>query len=209
MSRSEYRERQRQQDLSDTHTLDGGEDASTLGFSLGSVQSAPALGGLGAGLNGNSGGGGGGGLGGGGGRKAFSGGGDGGGRGTSITAFENVNPFAGGVRVATSTPKRVTGEGRTVAATATGGDLSPLSASVGGQSGGMFGFGAGPESSSVGEESDDLHLALVKVGRFLPSRQRETVQDRKSRTKHFRWNRAALPYDRRYESRRHERELLG
>ncbi len=57
MSRSEYRQRQRQQGMSDAHTLDGGEDASTLGFSLGSVQSAPALGGLGLGLDGSGGGG--------------------------------------------------------------------------------------------------------------------------------------------------------
>lgn len=157
MSRSEYQERQRKQDLSDANTLDGGEDTSTLGFSLGSVQSAPALGGLGLAV-GQRGSGGAGGAGsgaeGGGGRRAVSGGG-GGSRGTSITAFENVNPFAGGIRVATSTPQTFGG--------ATGGDLSPLSASVGGQSGGKLFSGAGPETTSVGEE-DDPHLALVKVG---------------------------------------------
>lgn len=154
MSRAEYRERQRKQDLSDANTLDCGEDTSTLGFSLGSVQSAPALGGLGLDQAGS------GGAGGarsdaerGGGRRAVSGG--GGSRGSSITAFENVNPFEGGTRVATSTPQTSGGMG--------GGDLSPLSASVGEQSGGRCFPGAGPETSSVGEE-DDPHLALVKVG---------------------------------------------
>ncbi|CAM9372894.1 unnamed protein product [Ectocarpus fasciculatus] len=158
MSRSEYRERQRRQDLSGTSMLDGGEDASSLGFSLGSVKSAPALRGLGLGLNGNGGGGDGTA---GGGRRAVSGGrgsGGVGGRGTSITAFEDVNPFAGGIRVDISPP--AAGDGRAVAA-ATGGDLSPLTASVGGQSGRFF-PGAGPESSSVGETPDDPHLALVK-----------------------------------------------
>lgn len=158
MSRSEYQERQRKQDLPDANTFDCGEDASTLGFSLGSVQSAPALRGLGLGQRGS------GGVGvassgaeGGGGRRTVSGGGGGGGgsRGTSITAFEDVNPFAGGVRVATSTPQNSGG--------AAGGDLSPLSASVEGQSGGKFFSGAGPETSSVGDD-DDPHLALVKVG---------------------------------------------
>lgn len=163
MSRSEYQERQRKQDLSDTNTLDCGEDASTLGFSLGSVQSAPALGGLGLSLTGNGGGGGGcggagSGAGGVGGRRAVSGG--AGSRGTSITAFENVNPFEGGIRVATSTPPKIGGTA--------GGDLSPLSTSVGGQNGRKFFSAAGPETSSVGEE-DDPHLALVKVGPILLS----------------------------------------
>ncbi|CBN74549.1 hypothetical protein Esi_0030_0041 [Ectocarpus siliculosus] len=161
MSRSEYRERQRRQDLTGSSMLDGGEDASSLGFSLGSVQSAPALRGLGLGLNGNAAAGGGRD---GGGRRAVSGGrGSGGrgvGRGTSITAFEDVNPFAGGIRVDTSPPAG--GDGRGAAgASGTRGDLSPLTASVGGQSGSFF-PGAGPESSSVGETSDDPHLALVK-----------------------------------------------
>eukprot|EP00752_Nemacystus_decipiens_P002394 g2259.t1 len=155
MSRSEYRERQRKQDLSDVSTLDHGEDASTLGFSLGSVQSAPALRGLGLGQSGSGGVvGAGSSAGGGGGRRALSGGGGGGSRGTSITAFENVNPFEGGVRVASPTPQK---SGETA-----GGDLSPLSASVGGQSGGRFFPVAGPETwSSVGED-DDPHLALTK-----------------------------------------------
>ena len=154
MSRSEYKQRQRQQDISDAHTLDGGEDTSTLGFSLGSVKSAPALGGLGLGLNGS---GGSGGVRGG--RRAVSGdgsgggaGGGGGGRGTSITAFENVNPFAGAIRVAKAMPTRFAGE--------TGG-LSPLSASVESFS------GAGPESWSAGEDPEDPHLALVKVSSDL------------------------------------------
>lgn len=159
MSRSEYRQRQRQQGMSDAHTLDGGEDASTLGFSLGSVQSAPALGGLGLGLSGSRDGG----SGGRGGRRAVSGDGNGGGggwgasggsRGTSITAFENVNPFAGAVRVDNSSQKGCVGEG---------GGLSPLSASVGGEGGDRGFSGAGPESSSVGEDPEDPHLALVKV----------------------------------------------
>lgn len=159
MSRREYQERQRKQDLSDANTLDCGEDASTLGFSLGSVQSAPALGGLGLGQRGTGGADRAGpGAEGGGGRRAVSGGGGGGSRGTSITAFENVNPFAGGVRVATSTPPRF----RETA----GGDLSPLSTSVGGQSSGKGFLGAGPETSSVGED-DDPHLALVKVRPIL------------------------------------------
>ncbi|CAM9196559.1 unnamed protein product [Ectocarpus sp. 12 AP-2014] len=160
MSRSEYRERQRRQDLSGSSMLDRGEDASSLGFSLGSVQSAPALRGLGLGLNSNAAGGGREG----GGRRAVSGGRGGGGggvgRGTSITAFEDVNPFTGGMRVDTSLPAGGDGRGAAGAA-ATGGDLSPLTASVGGQSGRFF-PGAGPESSSVGETSDDPHLALVK-----------------------------------------------
>eukprot|EP00903_Cladosiphon_okamuranus_P014952 g13840.t1 len=153
MSRSEYQERQRAQDLSDTNTLDCGEDASTLGFSLGSVKSAPALGGLGLGQRGVGGVGvAGSGAESWGGRRAVSGGGGGGGggsRGTSISAFETVNPFAGGVRVATSTAQN------------SGGDLSPLSASVEGQNGSKFFSGAGPETSSVGDD-DDPHLALLK-----------------------------------------------
>lgn len=159
MSRSDYQQRQRQQDLCDANTLDGGGDASTIGFSLGSVQSAPALGGLGLGLDGGGGGNEGG-------RQPRSG--SGGGRGTSITAFEDVNPFAGGVRVTTSAPDWRGGEERGAVGSATGaGDLSPLSASIGGQSGGgRFFSGAGPESSSVGEDSDDPHLALVKVSAF-------------------------------------------
>ncbi|CAM9944805.1 unnamed protein product, partial [Scytosiphon promiscuus] len=128
MSRSEYQQRQRQQDLCDANTLDGGGDASTIGFSLGSVQ------------------------------QSLSG--SGGGRGTSITAFEDVNPFAGGVRATTSAPTWRGGVDRGAASSPAGGDLSPLSASIGGQSGTFF-SGAGPESSSLGEDSDDPHLALV------------------------------------------------
>ncbi|CAM9474718.1 unnamed protein product, partial [Hapterophycus canaliculatus] len=155
MSRSEYQQRQRQQDLCDANTLDGRGDSSTIGFSLGSVQSAPALGGLGLGLDGSAG------SGEEGGRQSLSGG--GGGRGTSITAFEDVNPFAGAVRVTTSAPTCGGGGGEKGAAgSAMGGDLSPLSASIGGQSG-MFFSGAGPECSSLGEDSDDPHLALVKA----------------------------------------------
>lgn len=163
MSRTEYRERQRKQDLSDANTLDCGEDASTLGFSLGSVQSAPALGGLGLGqASSGDAGGVSSGAGRGGGRRAVSGGGGGGGsRGTSITAFENVNPFDGGVRVATSTPQRSGGAG--------GGDLSPLTASVEEQSGGnFFPPSTGPETSFGGGD-EDPHLALVKVGFILRS----------------------------------------
>lgn len=149
----------------------GGQDdqESSVGFSLGSVQSAPALGGQRQGLglpSGSSG------------PRAGTAGPDSSVRGQSMTAFENINPFEGGVRVATPSPMTLASFSHrdgflrdTSVATASGGEVSPLSMSVD-MSVGRF-AGAGPESQSGGEgereeeEGEDPHLSLLKVGAVI------------------------------------------
>lgn len=187
MSRSEYKERQRTiNDMNSAHSLGNftDEDVSTVGLSLGSIQSAPAITGLGLGQNADSRGG-----------ERRRGGGDsrggydsqrrsaragtaeprGSSRGHSLTAFDDVNPLEGGVRVRrTGGAPGKGGEGRGAgfgvsgASGASGGALSPLSVSIaGGEDGWEAASAAGPESAEKGgyEEEDvtDPHLLLVKV----------------------------------------------
>lgn len=188
MNRSEYQQRQRK-DCAAAHALGGDscddEDVSSLGLSLGSVQSAPALGGLGLGLHsGGSGGGGGRGRGRRRGHKrtprADTAGAVVSDRGNSFTAFDNVNPLEGGIRVSTSPlslreaeldHNRLEGGGRGLRRGGGGGGgagrgrrggaLSPLSTSVRGDS------SVGPESvgglEENADEDADPHLSLLKV----------------------------------------------
>lgn len=184
MSRSEYRQRQRSTDTLNAVNAPGvsmitgrDEDISSLGFSLGSVQSAPALIGLGL-AEGDVGGGqemgpmahgdrssraGTGGL-----EKS---------RGGSLSAFDNVNPLEGGVRVPVRTrvvPSRGSragdlgwrdrqeGDGKR-GSTRSSGALSPLSISIN-RDGDKSLVLPGPESTDDEEGEDDPHIMLVKVG---------------------------------------------
>lgn len=160
MSKSEYQQRQRTAEISAAHSVGSGydDDLSTLGFSLGSVQSAPALGELGLGLddersgaprtlrrvNASS-------------RAGTVG--CGAGHGSSFASFNNINPFEGGVRMTSSaSASRRAGDGDSGSHRT--GSLSPLSSTV---SQGAF-IAAGPESTGGEEEEEaDPHLSLMKV----------------------------------------------
>lgn len=171
MSRSEYRERQRKTDLSASRACgmgDGEDSSSAFGFSFGSIQSAPALGRQGLGLTEIGGGGGeGGGGGGGGGAGARRGGNSSGGRGITgsgtgsdrsqnFTAFDNINPFEGGVKIETPT----TGGG----GWGEGGVLSPLSTVTGGDRSGKF--AADPESQSLNDGRGGQERGVDSHGSF-------------------------------------------
>lgn len=160
MSWSEYLQRQRKTDAISSFNALGGnkDDTSTLGFSLGSVRSAPAPLGRGSG--------------GGGGEiksnpRAGTAGPDAGSKRVgSFTAFDTVNPLEGGIRVEPAAfPPRLQvrksrfGGGRRVGSGGEGA-LSPLSISVAGQE---EWTAAGPESNGDDEEASDPHLSLIKV----------------------------------------------
>lgn len=170
MSRSEYRERQRKTDLSASQACgvgDGEDSSSAFGFSFGSIQSAPALGRQGLGPTEIEGGDGGGGRGRGGakrggngsGARGVTGSGTGSGtgsdRGQSFTAFDNINPFEGGVKI------------ETTAGGGGSGVLSPLSTVTGGDQSGKF--AADPESQSLsdgaggGQEGVNSHRSFAKA----------------------------------------------
>lgn len=181
MSRSEYRERQRVTDgCSSTRGSarfgegSGDEESSTLGFSLGSVRSAPAFMGPGLGgdgdLDGRRG-------------RACGWGGQGPRGGTagrdasrcrSLAPFDNINPLEGGVRVrrgdAGPAHCRSAASGRgpgrdgggersTAGSSGASGALSPLSVPLGQDESPT----AGPESFDVEEGDVDPHLSLLKV----------------------------------------------
>lgn len=186
MSRNEFQQRQRSTASMSANDISGGNGgnlddmSSSLGFSLGSVQSAPTMGGFALGLNGESktrggrrgqklkyprGGTGGSAPGGGG-----VGAGSGSGRGDSFSAFNNLNPLSGGVRVPSAIPSSHSrrGFGAGSSSMSRGGDeggFSPLSLSIDSDSA-FPSRSHGPESS-LGweeEESTDPHALLMKVG---------------------------------------------
>lgn len=169
MSKADYQQRQRKTDsISSLNALGRNSkndevDSSTLGFSLGSVQSAPALIGQGLGVdrNQNSGVGNGVGRGSRNARAATAGIGSSGTRGHSFTAFDNIDPLDGGVRVPRASPLSIPhDEGVGVPAA-----LSPLSMSV--SEGGAPAWGgsgaARPEYAGGDKDDNDPHLRLVKV----------------------------------------------
>lgn len=174
MSWGEYRQRQRKTDSMSSLNAFGGNnntdetDVSTLGFSLGSIQSAPAQIAQRETLSQNSAGGGSG-CGGhnrGQNSRAGTAGIGSGSRGHSFTAFDNIDPLDGGVRVAraTSSPPRNMQSARFGKGYRAPGPLSPLSMSVGDDGAGAGGGGAaGPEWIGDDDDSRDPHLQLLQV----------------------------------------------